>query len=83
MLGIYADDPHHALAVDHLAFIANFLDGRSNFHVVSFLRILPRAGSRGINSTSTRSPGTSRTKFRSTIPTKWANTFCCVSNATS
>jgi hypothetical protein len=27
-----ADDAHHALAVDHLAFVANLFDGRSNFH---------------------------------------------------
>src|SRR5215472_15783508 len=25
MLRIYADDPHHALAVDHLALVTNFL----------------------------------------------------------
>jgi hypothetical protein len=27
-----ADDAHHAFAVDHLALVANLLDGRSNFH---------------------------------------------------
>ena len=32
MLGIGADYPDHALAVDHLTLVANFFDGRSNFH---------------------------------------------------
>src|SRR2546430_722447 len=44
----------------------------------SFLIILPRVGSCGLNSTSTRSPGTNLTKFLFTTPTKWAKTFCCV-----
>jgi hypothetical protein len=83
MFGIDADDAHHTFAVDHLALVADFFDGRSNFHVVSFLIILPRVGSCGINSTSTRSPGTNRTKFRFTTPTEWAKTFCCVLSTTS
>src|SRR5579864_209322 len=32
MLRIRADDPHHTVAMDHLAFIANFLDRCSYFH---------------------------------------------------
>src|ERR1700691_2776200 len=32
MFRVYADDPHHAFAMDHLAFVANLLNGRSNFH---------------------------------------------------
>ena len=49
----------------------------------SFLVILPRVGSCGLNSTSTRSPGTSLTKFLFTTPTKWAKTLCCVGSTTS
>src|SRR5579872_6409339 len=30
---VHADDPHDTLAMDHLAFVANLLDGRSNFHM--------------------------------------------------
>src|SRR5215469_10694122 len=33
---VYADDSHHALAVDHLALVTNFLDGRSYLHKISF-----------------------------------------------
>src|SRR5579883_1245656 len=33
MFGIDADDTHHALAVDHLALVANLFDARANFHV--------------------------------------------------
>jgi hypothetical protein len=32
MLRIGADDPHHALAVDHFALVTHLFDGRSNFH---------------------------------------------------
>jgi hypothetical protein len=32
MLRIAADDPHHALAVDHFAFVAHLFDGRPDFH---------------------------------------------------
>jgi len=32
MLGIGADYPDHALAVDHLALVANLFNGSSNFH---------------------------------------------------
>jgi hypothetical protein len=64
MLGVGADDTHHTLAVDHLAFVAHLFDGRSNFHVFSNSRtILPRPGSCGDNSTCTRSPGRILTKF--------------------
>ena len=35
MLWIYTNDPHHAFAVDHFAFVAHFLDGRPNFHSIS------------------------------------------------
>ena len=34
MLGIDADDPHHALAVDQLAFYADFFNRRANFHFI-------------------------------------------------
>jgi len=33
MLGVRANHTHHALAVNHLALIANFSDGSPNFHV--------------------------------------------------
>ena len=33
MLRVGADDPHHALAVDHLAFITHLFDRSSNFHL--------------------------------------------------
>src|SRR5882672_10531599 len=65
---VHADDPHHAFAMDHLALVANLFDRRSHFHRFTFFVILPRPGSCGLNSTSTRSPGTSRTKFRFTTP---------------
>jgi hypothetical protein len=32
MLRVYADDPHHAFAVDHLAFGTNWFYRRSYFH---------------------------------------------------
>jgi hypothetical protein len=32
MFRVYANDPDHAFAMDHLALVANFLDGRSDFH---------------------------------------------------
>jgi hypothetical protein len=32
VLGIVADNPHHAIAPYHLAFIADFLDARSDLH---------------------------------------------------
>jgi hypothetical protein len=34
VLGVDADDPHHAFAMDHLAFVANLLYRRSYFHDV-------------------------------------------------
>ena len=34
MLGIFADDHYMAFSFDDLAFVANFLYGRSHFHVV-------------------------------------------------
>ena len=84
MLRIGADDPHHALAVDHLAFVAHFLDGCPNFHFAhlrrqesprySFFTILPRPGSCGDNSTWTRSPGRTRTKFVFAAPAACART---------
>src|ERR1700683_1142686 len=88
MLWIGADDPHHALAVDHLAFVAHLFDGRSNFHVFSLScydsnrTILPRPGSWGDNSTSTRSPGRTRTKFVFAAPAAWARTTASFSNFT-
>jgi hypothetical protein len=38
MFRVYADDPHHAFAMDHLALVANLLDGRSNLHKVKTFR---------------------------------------------
>ena len=32
VLGVLADDPYDALAADHLAFVAYFLDARPDFH---------------------------------------------------
>src|SRR5216684_5759809 len=61
MLGVHADDPHHGFAVNHLALRTHWFNRRSYFH--SFLVILPRVRSWGVNTTSTRSPGNSRTKF--------------------
>jgi hypothetical protein len=37
MLGVNADHPHYALAVDDLALVANFLDRCSYFHETSSL----------------------------------------------
>src|SRR5579872_1000453 len=59
VLGVDADDPHHALAMDHLAFVANFLYRCPNLHIClsgpdargrgpapdSFRTIRPRVGS--------------------------------------
>jgi hypothetical protein len=76
MLRIGADDPHHTLAVDHLAFVAHLFDGRSNLHDVfsSNRTILPRPGSCGDNSTWTRSPGLTLKKFVFAAPAAWART---------
>lgn len=29
---VFADDPHHATALDHLALLTNFFDAGSDFH---------------------------------------------------
>ena len=34
MLGIFTDDHDFSLALDYLAFVANFLDRRSDFHLL-------------------------------------------------
>jgi len=39
MFRVGADDPYHALAMDHLAFITHLFDRSSNFHL-----FLPRVG---------------------------------------
>src|SRR5579862_6919338 len=83
MLWIGANDAHHAFAVDHLAFVAHLFNRRPNFHVFSSNRtILPRPGSCGDNSTSTRSPGRTRTKFVFSAPAAWARTTASFSNFT-
>jgi hypothetical protein len=75
MFRIGADDAHHTLAVDHLALVAHLFDGRSHFHIFSNNRtILPRPGSCGDNSTWTRSPGLTLTKFVFAAPAAWART---------
>src|SRR5438552_11478997 len=80
MLRVYANDPHHAFAVDHLAFGTYFLHRRSYFH--SFLVILPRVRSWGVSTTSTRSPGNSRTKFLAFSPLGCASTRSLFSSST-
>src|SRR5215467_4688017 len=97
MLRVNADDPHYTLTMAHLALVANFFNRRSYLHSNllgpvargrgsapdSFPTILPRVGSWGANSTSTRSPGTSLTKFLFTAPTRWAKTRCWFSSTTA
>lgn len=36
MLGIFADNHNGSVALDYLAFLANFLNGRFNFHFYTF-----------------------------------------------
>ena len=36
MLRIFADNHHHSVAANYLAFLAYFLDGRFNFHFVVY-----------------------------------------------
>src|SRR5688500_7542385 len=62
---VLAQHADHALAAHDLALVTNLLDARSNLHVVVSrsgvqgrrLLILPRVGSSGEISISTRSPG--------------------------
>src|ERR1700690_212861 len=83
MLRVGADDAHHALAVDHLAFITHLFDRRSNFHFFSNNRtILPRPGSCGDNSTCTRSPGRTLKKFVFAAPAACARTTASFSSFT-
>src|SRR6478672_3296711 len=53
---VAADDPHRAVAADHLALVAHLLDRRSNLHRTSF------AG--GANSRSGRRQAWGRTRER-------------------
>src|SRR5690606_35387856 len=75
VLLVAADDPHDAVAAHDLALDANPLDRCPDLHgaldgswkptyAPTFLLIRPRPVSRGLTSTRTRSPTTSRTKFR-------------------
>ena len=41
MLGIVANDAHHSLAVNHLALVTNFLDGRTYFHCTLSILFIP------------------------------------------
>src|ERR1700683_1661100 len=83
MFRIGADDPHHTFAVDHFALIAHLLYRRSHFHIFSSnLTILPRPGSCGDNSTCTRSPGLTLTKFVFAAPAACARTTASFSNFT-
>src|SRR6476646_12072369 len=77
MFRIHADDPDHALAVDHLALVTNLFYRCAYLHDSIFLTILPRVRSWGETSTSTRSPGSSRMKFLSplTWPARCATTI--------
>ena len=83
VLRVRADDAHHPTAADHLALVTNPFDRRSDLHDVlclpgyalrlclpdyAFRTIRPRVPSLSVNSTITRSPTSSLTKFRSMLP---------------
>jgi hypothetical protein len=84
MLRIGADHPHHAFAVNDLAFIAHHFYGSSYFHNSTFRQqrhhfvnssiILPRVRSCGESSTRTRSPGRTLKKFTVAAPAACATT---------
>jgi hypothetical protein len=38
MLGVFANDPHHTAAADHLALLTNLFDAGSDFHRLGFRR---------------------------------------------
>ena len=76
MLRVGADHTNNAFAVDHLALVAHFFNRCPYFHVfLNTFVIRPRVRSYGESSTSTRSPGRSRTKFVCVIPAVWAVTI--------
>src|SRR5690606_5490781 len=66
VLLVRADHPHDPLATHDLALAADPLDRCPDLHgyLPAFLRIRPRVRSRALIATVTRSPTTSRTKFR-------------------
>ena len=41
MLGVVADNAHHALAVNHLALVTNFFDGRTYLHYTLSILFIP------------------------------------------
>src|SRR6201987_448550 len=96
MFRIYAHHPHHALAVDDLALVANFLYRCSYLHNPAFscqpsafsklylyrYTIRPRFRSYGESSTATLSPGRMRIKFLRILPETCAKTWCLFCNST-
>src|SRR6185436_6967827 len=82
---ILADDPRHALTLDHLAVLAARFHRRTDFHDRSYLNryvIRPRVRSYGDSSTLTRSPGRIRMKFMRILPLTCASTRCPLSSST-
>src|SRR6478735_1942120 len=70
VLLVRADHAHHTAAADHLALVTNPFDRRSHLHDTlsrpqpSFSTIRPRVRSRADSSSRTRSPISTRMKFR-------------------
>src|SRR5687768_16590286 len=82
---VLADDPRHALSLDHLAMLAPCLHRGSDFHRLSYLNryvMRPRVRSYGDSSTFTRSPGRIRMKFIRILPLTWASTRWPLSSST-
>src|SRR5690349_15187874 len=67
VLGVGADDTHHAMAMDHFALVTQLLYRCPHFHdihpFVNSSIIRPRVRSGAESATRTRSPTRKRTKF--------------------